>query len=79
MPSREIQVFTRGLDLETFREDEKSMRAVEMNFIIIGESAGQIPVEVEEKYPEIPWNQMRAMLPETPLRVYNLGYDWCSG
>ena len=35
--------------------------AVEMNFIIIGESANHIPDSVEEKFPEIPWNLMRAM------------------
>ena len=32
-----------------------------MNFIIIGESANQIPAEVEEKYPKIPWSLSRAM------------------
>jgi uncharacterized protein with HEPN domain len=58
---KEIREFTRGLDFETFREDDKSIRAVEMNFIIIGESASQIPEEVEEKHPEIPWSLMRAM------------------
>ena len=57
----EIQQFTKGMDFETFRVDEKSIRAVEMNFIIIGESANHIPEEVEEKHPEIPWNLMRAM------------------
>jgi len=57
----EIQKFTRGLDFESFREDDKSIRAVEMNFIIIGEAANQIPEEIEEKYPAIPWNLMRAM------------------
>lgn len=57
----EIQKFTRGMDYETFHEDDRSVRAVEMNFIIIGESANQISEEVEEKYPKIPWNLMRAM------------------
>jgi len=57
----EIQKFTLGMDYETFKEDAKSVRAVEMNFIIIGEAANQIPEEVEEKYPTIPWNLMRAM------------------
>jgi uncharacterized protein with HEPN domain len=57
----EIQKFTRGMDYETFKEDDKSIRAVEMNFIIIGEAANQIPEEVEEKYTTIPWNLMRAM------------------
>ena len=50
----EIQEFTRDMDFETFKDDDKSIRAVEMNFIIIGEAANQIPDEVEEKYPSIP-------------------------
>jgi len=57
----EIQSFTEGMDYETFKDDDKSIRAVEMNFIIIGEAASQIPDEVEEKYPSIPWALMRAM------------------
>jgi uncharacterized protein with HEPN domain len=57
----EIQQFTRGMDYGTFKEDDKSIRAVEMNFIIIGEAANQIPEEVEEKYITIPWTLMRAM------------------
>ena len=57
----EIQKFTRGMDYEDFREDDKAVRAVEMNFIIIGEAANQIPEEVEEQYTTIPWNLMRAM------------------
>ena len=57
----EIQKFTRGMDYEDFREDDKAVRAVEMNFIIIGEAANQIPEEIEETYSGIPWNLMRAM------------------
>jgi len=57
----EIQKFTRGMDYEDFREDDKAVRAVEMNFIIIGEAANQIPEEIEEQYTMIPWNLMRAM------------------
>ena len=50
----EIQEFTHAMEYASFREDDKSVRAVEMNFIIIGEAASQIPYEVEEQYPEIP-------------------------
>ena len=57
----EIQSFTEGMDYETFKTDDKSIRAVEMNFIIIGEAASKIPDEIEEKYPDIPWALMRAM------------------
>ena len=57
----EIQRFTEGMDFETFCADEKTIRAVEMNFIIIGEFANQISDEVEDKHPRIPWHLMRAM------------------
>ena len=57
----EIQRFTQNMDYETFKKDDKSVRAVEMNFIIIGEAANQIPEEVEEEHRTIPWSLMRAM------------------
>jgi uncharacterized protein with HEPN domain len=57
----ETQKFTHGMDYETFKRDDKSIRAVEMNFIIIGEAASQIPEEVEDKHQSIPWGLMRAM------------------
>lgn len=57
----EIRKFTYDMDYEAFKSDDKSIRAVEMNFIIIGEAASQITQDIEEKYPTIPWNLMRAM------------------
>ena len=35
----EIDDFTHKMDYSTFKEDDKTIRAVEMNFIIIGEAA----------------------------------------
>ena len=40
----EIETFTRGMDYEAFQEDDKFVRAVAMNFIVIGKTANQIPV-----------------------------------
>ncbi len=57
----EIKKFTKGMDYETFSEDDRTIRAVEMNFIMIGESANHIPEEIEETHSDIPWNLMRAM------------------
>lgn len=57
----EIQKFTQGMGFDAFREDDKAIRAVEMNFIIIGEAAAQIPEEIEDQYSLIPWMLMRAM------------------
>jgi uncharacterized protein with HEPN domain len=57
----EIQRFTDGMDFEAFQRDDKTIRAVEMNLIIIGEAAGQIPDNVQEAHSQIPWSLMRAM------------------
>ncbi len=57
----EIQKFTQDMDFISFVKDDRSIRAVEMNFIIIGESAGRVPTEIEEASPEIPWVLMRGM------------------
>ncbi|MFH1635480.1 MAG: DUF86 domain-containing protein, partial [Chloroflexota bacterium] len=57
----EIQRFLEGQSYETFKDDIKTQKAVELNFIIIGEAAARIPEEIEKTYPEIPWHLMRAM------------------
>ena len=57
----EIQTFTRGMDFDAFCADAKTLKAVELDFIVIGEAASQIPEDVEEAYPQVPWSLMRAM------------------
>ena len=57
----EIETFTQGMDFDAFRKDPKTLRAVELDFIIIGEAAHHIPETVQAAHPEIPWHLMRAM------------------
>jgi uncharacterized protein with HEPN domain len=57
----EIQAITRGMDFSGFSADAKTVKAVELDLIVIGEAANQIPDHVEEEYPQIPWALMRAM------------------
>ena len=57
----EIQAFTVGMDYETFKGDAKTNRAVELDFIVIGEAANQLSGDFEDRYPEIPWSSMRAV------------------
>ena len=57
----EIRGFVEGMDFGGFANDKKTIRAVELNFIIIGEATNAITDHVEEEYPEIPWHLMRGM------------------
>ena len=58
---RAVREYTHGIDFKSFVEDRKTVDAVVRNLITIGEAAIQIPEDVCEKYPEIPWYDMRGM------------------
>lgn len=47
------------MDFDGFKADTKTMKAVELNPIVIGEAVAGIPNEIEEKHPRIPWSLMR--------------------
>ena len=47
----EIKTFTQGMDFDAFRNDPKTLRAVELDFIIIGEAAHHIPETVQAAHP----------------------------
>ena len=57
----EINTFTQGIAFDVFRYDAKTMRAVELDFIIIGEAASHIPEDAQRAHPEVPWHLMQAM------------------
>ena len=56
-----IERYTEGLNIEQFKEDDKTVDAVIRNFTVIGEAAKHIPPSLREKYPEIPWKEMAGM------------------
>lgn len=57
----EIQGFTEGMTLEDFQADPRTVKAVLYNMAIIGEAARNLPSDVEELYPEIPWVDVRGI------------------
>ncbi|UEC41971.1 MAG: hypothetical protein METHAR1v1_230005 [Methanothrix sp.] len=56
-----VEVFTSGLSLEEFEENEMAHFAVIRAIEVMGEAAKQIPAEVKKKYPEVPWIKMAGM------------------
>ena len=66
----------RGLSIDRFSKDTKVVRAVTMDFIVIGEAAKHVPTDVKKRYPKIPWSKivgMRNILthdyPETNVEI----------
>ena len=58
---RQIQKFTNGLDCSDFEEDEKTFRAVERCFEIIGEAVKHVPENIKKEYAHIEWRKMQDM------------------
>ena len=57
----EIAEFIKGMDFETFKNDKKTIKAIIRDLEIIGEAAAKIPVDIQDKYPGIPWKHMIGM------------------
>ena len=57
----EIEEFTKNLTFEEFAKNKMAVRAVTMDFAIIGEATKNIPAETKSMYPRIPWKQMAAI------------------
>ena len=56
-----IEAFVEEMDLETFRTDDKTTSAVVRKFEIIGEAVKQIPDQIRQRYPHVPWKEMAGM------------------
>ena len=50
-----IEEYTRGMSLEDFSKDQKSMDAVARNLEIMGEAASRLPDEFKESHSDIEW------------------------
>jgi uncharacterized protein with HEPN domain len=57
----EIEEFMKDLSFDEFTENALTIRAVTMDFIVIGEAAKHLPTEIRKRYPQIPWGKIVGM------------------
>lgn len=53
-----IEKYVSGMAYEDFENDERTVDAVIRNLEIIGEAAKNIPLELRDKYSDIPWRRI---------------------
>jgi uncharacterized protein with HEPN domain len=67
--------FVEGLNPEGLRRDSKTAYAVVRCFEIIGEAAKQVPLDVRERYPSIPWRTMSGMRDKMIHAYFGIDYE----
>lgn len=56
-----IKQYTDNVSFKEFEQNWEKIDAVVRNLEIIGEAARNLPEEIADKYPEIPWGEMISM------------------
>jgi len=56
-----IEEFVKGIDFETLKNDDMRSSAIIRKLEIIGEAAKNIPENIKQEYPSIPWREMAGM------------------
>jgi uncharacterized protein with HEPN domain len=56
-----IRTYTDTMDLDAFAKDQRTVDAVVRNLEIIGEAASSVPEDIQLRYGDLPWAEMRAM------------------
>lgn len=56
-----IASFLVGLDVEAFRADQRTVRAVLYDLVVLGEAAKGVGPETRARFPEVPWKAVAGM------------------
>jgi len=70
-----IAEYIEGYDFDKFKKDYKTVDAVIRNFEIIGEASKNLPQEIKEKYPEIPWQEMYYLRNKITHEYFGIDYE----
>ena len=70
-----IEEFVEGMSYEEFKKDVKTVYAVIRCFEIIGEAVKNIPEDVRNSYPQIPWKRIAGMRDKLIHAYFGVDYE----
>ncbi|MEZ5198904.1 MAG: DUF86 domain-containing protein [Bacteroidales bacterium] len=70
-----IKEYLQDMDFTEFKRDYKTVDAVIRNFEIIGEASKNLPLEIRERYPEIPWQEMYYLRNKVSHEYFGIDYE----
>ena len=71
-----IEEFIGEIGFETFSADDKTASAVIRKLEIIGEATKNVPAEIRQNYPQVPWTQMAGMRDRLIHATLGLTIHW---
>jgi len=75
MAINRILEYTQDYNFTNFKADYKTIDAVIRNFEIIGEAAKNIPVQIKEQYPDVPWDEMYSLRNRISHTYFGIDYE----
>ena len=70
-----IEEYLGELDFRKFKMNYLVVDAIIRNFEIIGEASKNIPTDIQEKYPEIPWRKMYGLRNLIAHEYFGVDYE----
>lgn len=73
--AQKIKRYTKGIDYNSFLNDDKTVDAVVRNFEIIGEAANRIDPDFRDSNPEIEWRRIRGFRNRIVHDYFGIDYE----
>ena len=72
---KRVAEYIHGLNFSEFKKDYKTVDAVIRNFEIIGEAAKNVPKEIKNKFPDVPWEEMYLLRNKVTHEYFGVDYE----
>ena len=73
--AQKIKRYTKGIDYDSFLNDDKTIDAVVRNFEIIGEAANRVDPDFRDSNPEIEWRRIRGFRNRIVHDYFGIDYE----